>query len=1597
MAARDEELTPSEGQRPGRGLEAILAELDVPAGHDPVLVAFANAILRRVPAGDLDEADPSAIAAAVLDAFRFVDRRPPGQIGVRLTDPAVTLDGGMPTGTVLEVSCEDRQFIVTTVREELHRLGYRIVRLHHPVFGAERGADGGLAAVLPARMALRRESFLQMELAKQVLPGARNAVGEAVRRVLLDVFAATDDHDAMRRAVARTAEDLRERAALSYPVDEVVEAAELLEWLLDDNFVFLGTCRLALQQADGEEAATPVVPTALGTLSRSATPLSRIPADADNGGHVLRIAATSEVSTVHRQVPVHRIDVAVVDGDGKLVGVFRIAGVFSAKANAAPATLTPVLRFKLRRILELEDVPEGSQDEATLVSLFQVLPKEELFEADIPTLRSVLVGLLAAEDQHDVRVMLRAEPATRTVSVLLSVPQDLYTPTLRHRIERFLLAQLDGTRVEAQVSLGDRYDAVVRFVVHVDGDVPDEPLDALGRELRMLCRTWDQELTDALASRVGGRRATHLVQSWGEWFPAGYREAVPAARAADDVLELARLATSGRNRTDSPAGGLTVVLAPDLGALGSARLKFFSVGTPVALSRLLPIIESLGLWAVEEHPSVLGSDEHRVHLHDFRVRDPSGASLAVEADGTRLAEAAQALWHGRAEVDSLNRLVLRAGLSWQDVVLLRAYHRYRNQVGAGFTTANVADVLVENAGVARALVDLFAARFDPAPEVAPAAVAEVRQRVVAGCDAVARLDHDRILRGFLALVDATLRTNRYVAGGPHLALKFDSARVPEVPRPVPYREIFVYGPSVEGVHLRWGPVARGGIRWSERPDDYRSEVLGLMRTQVQKNAVIVPTGAKGGFIVKRGRYATGVASNVVRAYEIFIRCLLEVTDNLVGDVVVPVPGRRDGDDPYLVVAADRGTNGLSDLANSVSKELGFWLGDAFASGGSHGYNHKQLGITARGTWVAVRHHFAAIGTDPDTDPVTVVGIGDMSGDVFGNGMLRSNRLRLVAAFDHRDIFLDPNPDPAASFAERARLFAHPSSSWHDYDRALISAGGGVWSRALKRVELSPEARTALGVAELELTPAEVVRAILSAPVDLLFAGGIGTFVRASTELDHDIDDRANTDVRIPASRLRAHVVGEGANLAFTQRARIEFARGGGRINTDAIDNSAGVDISDREVNIKILLRAAIEAGELVPDERDALLEEVCQEVVEDVLEDCRDQSFALSRRAAASAGLMDAAETLMAQLEAVGVLDRSVEALPTTEEMRARQAAEEGLTRPEVAVLLAGAKRSLTAQLLRSAVPDEPALRAVLVAYFPSVLSDRFDHLLDRHNLRRELIASEAANDVVNRMGPTFVSRLAADTGAEAASIASAYWIAKGVTGAAALWRTLDGDEARRWGGAALEVAHSLAALLEALTRSYLRRRDFTDIAGTITRDRPGFLALQAAMPAIGSAARRQRRHVLAESIVAQGVEPAVALEWVTLPELTITPDVAELSRATGKSVGDVAEAFLGVGERFGIDRLVDQLQRVPVVDRWSQAAWQGALDDLDDLRRVGARLALTEGDGVGTGEALASFLAARQSAAADALALIADIERQPMARADALAVATRAVRRALG
>ncbi|MDX1621287.1 MAG: NAD-glutamate dehydrogenase, partial [Nitriliruptorales bacterium] len=954
-----------------------------------------------------------------------------------------------------------------------------------------------------------------------------------------------------------------------------------------------------------------------------------------------------------------------------------------------------------------------------------------------------------------------------------------------------------------------------------------------------------------------------------------------------------------------------------------------------------------------------------------------------------------------------------AGLSWRQVNILRAYRRYRRQVGTAYTTGYINDTLVDHPEVVRALVELFEARFEPNGGATPEELEQLHGAVTEACDRVERLDHDRILRHFLALIDATTRTNAYRSDAvaerpdgrtiPYLSFKFDSQRIPAIPKPVPYCEIFVYSPLVEGIHLRGGPVARGGLRWSDRQDDVRTEVLGLMKAQMLKNAVIVPTGAKGGFVVKRPpEDREQLAAEVQRQYVTFVRGLLDVTDNIVGGEVTPPRRvvRRDDDDPYLVVAADKGTATFSDVANDIARAYDFWLGDAFASGGSRGYDHKALGITARGAWVAVQRHFRELGVDTQTDPITVVGIGDMSGDVFGNGMLSSRALKLVGAFDHRDIFLDPDPDPETAFAERKRMFGLPRSSWQDYDRECISEGGGVFSRTSKSIELAPAVQKLLRVDADALPPDELIRALLKAPVDLLFAGGIGTYVKASTEDHLDVGDRVNDDLRIDASQVRARVIGEGANLAVTQRGRIQYARRGGRINQDAIDNAGGVDISDHEVNVKILLGQALETGRIDRSERDRILEDITEEIVAHVLDDVDLQTWRLSLELGDSPRRLDAYEQLMTRLEAEGSLDRDVEALPTSDEMQERREAGAGLTRPELATLLGYAKRTITAGVLETRLPDLEALQPALASYFPSLLVERFDDLLESHRLRRQLIATVVANDLVDQLGITIAFRLQDEVGAPLEKVIAAYWTAREIADAGRRWYEVRQLEQLLGPERAMQLKHEVDRLVSDLARRYLVDEELPDISAIVQRDRPVFEQLESQLLDIGTDSQRSHRIERAQRLLDDLVEEDLARYLACTRDLMMAPDIADVLRSIGtdgkRDAATVADAFLRLSSALSIDQLTRHLGSVDPDGRWSRWQHGGLANDLRETRARAVRIALEEEPDLAEPDAIQRFLSRRQDALEHVQQLVRDVGSEPAGRLDAIAVATRALRQAL-
>ena len=1593
------------------GILAACRQLAGPEQAD-VVVTFAAAALRRMPEDQLAAADVEGSAAVLVDAFGFLTARGDREAVVRVLSPGTSILGHPMGGTVVQVTTGDRPFLLSTVTQEMALRDLQIVRSVHPILGVERDEHGAVTTITPARDAKHRESFIQLEL-EQLLDDEQAVDVEAtLQRLFADVVLATDDFDAMRGRLHRAIAELeRMPSTEQYRRSEIDEAMALLLWFLDDNFLLLGMREYTLTDVDGEPAIQVVDGAGLGILrtgSRSQfarpVPISSVPSDlADRiqGGDVVTVSLTNRLSTVRQRERMDDVSIKRIDADGNLVGTLRLLGLFTRKGLAEPSRATPVLRRRLQEILRLEDIPRASHDERMITTLFQALPKGELFQASIDELRQTLVGLLHAEERRETRVMVRADRHTRTVSVLVSVPRDRYSPQLRRDLTELFTATFGASRVDVDLSLGDRADAIARFLLEVDGDIPTIDVAALELRVRELARSWIDEVVGLLVARHGETVGMRLSRQIADMMPRSYQDATPVAMAVGDIERIDTMFSEGRDLD------VDFVVDPRPGAT-LPRLRVALSGRPLELSAFIPIVESLGLTVVEEVPFRIR--ELDVTVHDIGVRDEQGTVGGVVAANERMAYAVHAAWKRQIELDGLNTLILRAGLTWRDVMILRAYRRYRRQAGTTYTPGYINDTVAEHPEVARALVDYFHAKFDPINGVGTRpdrddALAPFRQACLDACEAVARLDQDRILRAFVFLIDATLRTNAYrkdavatQADGtslPYLSLKIDSHRVPDLPQPVPYREISVYSAAVEGVHLRGGPVARGGLRWSDRRDDFRTEVLGLMKAQMSKNSVIVPTGAKGGFVLQRPPSdPQELRSEVERQYVLFVRGLLDVTDNYVGDGVVVPPDvvRWDDDDPYLVVAADKGTATFSDTANGIAIDYGFWLGDAFASGGSKGYDHKKLGITARGGWVAVQQHFRELGIDIQTEPVTVAGVGDMSGDVFGNGMLLSSAIKLVAAFDHRDIFLDPDPDPAASFGERQRLFGVPRSSWQDYDATKLSDGGGIFSRSQKSIPLTRQVRDLLRVEDEALSPAELMSAILRAPVDLFWAGGIGTYVKADTESQADVGDRTNDELRINATELRARVVGEGANLSFTHLARIQYARRGGRINMDAVDNVAGVDSSDHEVNVKILLSIPVADGTIDGDERDALLETVTDDVVAHVLQDVRLQAQRLSLEVRRSAASMHAYERFMTDLEQRGILNRDVEFLPPSAEILQRAQAGAGLTRPELAVLLAYGKRSLTARILESELPDDPSLQPVLTTYFPGLLVDRFPDAVARHRLRRELIATIVANDLANRMGITFAFEVARESGLTVAQVVSCYWAAREVVGSEDRFEQVHALAAMLPPERQMDLSLGIHDLLGRLVRAYAAEERRHSIEDMVERDRPLFTALESALPSLGTAAQQRRRSEAVALLEEDLVDPHLAWFVAAGEELSMLPAIA--AAAQGRDGLAVANAFLQMDEALGTHRCVRLLEELKVEGRWQREQRDGLLADAVALRTNAVRAALGEAPNETEAVAVAQLLGTRRERLATALALLDELEALRPAPLDGIGVALRAMRR---
>jgi glutamate dehydrogenase len=1540
-----------------RVLDRILALVDERVEDDraPAIRAFVKEYMRRL-ADEVPDLDPEALFREALGAFDLATGRNGAPLAVRAFNPVAGEHGYQAGGAVLETNTDDLPFLVDSVSAELEGRGLGIVRVVHPIIGTERDGRGRIVAVKHPREASSTESVMHFEVDRPLAPDELASLEDAVRTAIEDVRNVVRDHPAMRVRVGEMIELARAGEA-RYDEAEVAETVSFLRWLLDENFIFLGARDYeiagdAIRVVDGSglglladcDDSAYADPVPLETLDPSLR--ERIV-----DGDLLIVSKSNRLSPVHRRARMDYVGVRRIGPDGETTGESRMLGLFTTKAYAEPASQTPLLHRKLRAILAAEDLIEGSHDYKAAVSLFDSFPKDELLAAPVEDLRRAVVALLGGVAPDRVRVLGRRHPDGRSASIIVDLPKARYDAEALARLRDLVGARVGTRTVDAHEVLGEGDRVQIHLTAHrPEGGLGELALPALQREISDVTRTWDDRAGEALVERHG-ERGRVLAARWAKRLPASYKAAVDPAAAAEDIACFERLFTSGRpfHVGVRNEGELT-------------RIGLYRIGGKLELSRAMPMLEHLGLRVIEERPTRLVDGAGETWLQDFGVLGPTDRPLDLDEVGERITDCIAAVWRGEAESDSLNRLVITSSLDWRQVALLRAYRKYRQRLGSRFTEGYQHDVIAANPHITEKQVRLFELRFDPSHERDEAAEAALRKEILEDLDAVASLDHDRVLRNQLGLIEATVRTNAYRAGRRALAFKIRSAEVPAMPQPAPLFEIYIYSPEVEGIHLRGGKIARGGIRWSDRMD-YRTEVFGLMRAQMTKNAVIVPDGAKGGFhLSRRPEDPSELRAEVERQYVTYISGLLDVTDNLAEGEVVHPDGVRvlDDDDTYLVVAADKGTATLSDTANRVAQRYGFWLGDAFASGGSNGYDHKALGITARGAWESLKRHFRELDLDPRTDEFTVVGIGDMSGDVFGNGMLLSDRIRLVAAYDHRHVFIDPDPDPDRGFAERKRLFELAGSSWDDYDRDAISEGGGVWPRSAKSIPLSPQARTALGADDEALAPTDVIRAILRAPVDVLWNGGIGTVVKASSETDADAHDRSSDAIRVDASDLRCRVVAEGGNLGLTQRARIEFAAGGGRINADFIDNSAGVDCSDHEVNLKVLLNLAVDRAELDGEGRDELLRAVTDDVAAHVLYDSFLQAQILAQEVRGSATRMYAYEDLMAALEGEGLLDRRVEFLLSSEEMAERRRANRGLERPELAVLLAYAKRALTGALLRSELPDDPFLEGTLRGYFPPLVVDRFGHLLAEHPLRRELVATIVANHVIDSLGPTFVSRLMFELGAQPADVVRAYLAARDLVGAVGRWEGIERldrsvDRVAQW-----ELMEGVDRIVEATARWYLRHADpGFDLGIEIEEGRGAFRELAEILPSLGAEEWREEREEVAAGLADQGVPAEMARDHAYGRALEHAPDIVAIARLSGRTVEEVARAFFRLGQTLQLTWLERELEHLPVGTRTQRWALQAVRDDILAARRLVAERALREAPDVSAEEAVDDFLEA--------------------------------------
>ncbi len=1585
-----------------------LVHAEAPADLRPVLEVFVQQYYAQVDPEALLERDAAGLWHLAYAHWKFARARAPGRAAIRVFNPTQGTHGWQSTHTIVEIVNDDMPFLVDSSIMEFNRHGLLLHLMVHPIVVRPPSAADMQGAGAADAAASSRESYIHAEVDRLAEEAQRDALAADLGRVLGDVRLAVDDWKPMRDRLLAIVDSL-DPHRLPTSAREFDEDRAFLRWLADNHFTFLGYRQHELVRVDGQDALKIVPDSNLGILrdgshKNMAASFAALPPEVRayaRRPELLVITKATARSTVHRPGYLDYIAIKRFDEEKNVVGEDRFLGLYTSTAYSANPLDIPLLRRKVANVIARAGLVAGSHAGKALLNILATYPRDELFQTPEDELLHTAIGILHLGDRQRFRLFVRRDPFERFISCIIYAPRENYTTELRRKWQAMLLAAFNGSGSEFNVMLSESMLARVHITVRTTpGAIPEFDVRDIEARLAAAARRWSDDLKVALIAANGEAVGNARLREFADAFPAGYRDDFSARDAAQDVAQI--LTLSERHplamRLYRPAGA----------APGMLRFKLFHRGESLALSDSLPMLEHMGLRILDEHPyRVTPSGTPPIAMHDFAMQwGQPDAELDVGALHEVFEDAFARVFRSDVENDDFNRLVVAAAMPARDVTVLRAYAKYMRQIGFALSQAFIEATLASHAAVARGLIDLFYARFDPAGGAGSGARTAEQERVIlAALDKVENLSEDRVLRQYLSLINATTRTNfwrRDAQGQPRgfISFKFDPAKVAGLPEPKPMFEIFVYSTRFEGVHLRGGRVARGGLRWSDRAEDFRTEVLGLVKAQMVKNTVIVPVGSKGGFVLKRAPAMAdreAFMKEGVACYRDFLRGMLDLTDNRDGDRIVPPPGvkRHDPDDPYLVVAADKGTATFSDYANAISAEYGFWLGDAFASGGSAGYDHKAMGITARGAWESVKRHFREMGIDTQTTPFTVAGIGDMSGDVFGNGMLLSRHIRLVAAFDHRHIFLDPSPDAAASFGERERLFRLSRSSWADYDQQLISPGGGVHARSVKAIAITPEVAAVLEIDSRSLTPTELVNAILKAPVDLIYNGGIGTYVKATTESHAEVGDRANDALRVNGRDLRCRVFAEGGNLGCTQLGRIEYALSGGRIYTDAIDNSAGVDTSDHEVNIKILLSLPVAQGELNESGRNALLAGMTDEVAMLVLRDNYFQTQVLSVTGHIAAQLLDAQTRFMQFLEKAGRLNRHIEFLPMDEAIAQRRADSGGLTAPERAVLLAYSKIWLYDELLASQLPDDPWVATALLRYFPARLRQDYATYMARHPLKREIIATHVVNSMLNRVGSTFVHRLWESTGGSPHEITRAYLLAREIFGLVPLWLGIEALDNKVADAVQARMLIEASGLLERGTAWFLRSRRLSDDMGaTIAHFRPGVEALAADLPKLLDDTERARVATETEPLVEAGVPPDLARQVVTFDTLYATLDVAEVAATAKQPIGVVAAIYFEVANRLGLPWLRERIANLPGGQHWQMLARNAMQDDLSSLQRALAAHVLAAGGESGSTSTLIATWTNGNSRALDrATKLIAELREIPAPDAAMLSVALRELR----